>query len=817
MNFYRFQDIKAASDCAAFARDVYGCTIKNGRTAAKWRGGDNPEAVTIDREKFYDHKIKAGGGIFELAAFKVGTDDKQQIQAFLGEYYRLTPTITTGPSPSKSSRYDHLIEQGYHEAARYEYRDLSGDVRHITVRLEHPERSKEFVQGHPTEDGKIRWTLKGIETILYRLPEITASDWVVICEGEKSADRLAAIGIPTTTSPMGAGKWLESYSDALEGKDVAICPDNDEPGAQHAETVAKSLHGKAAKVVVVDPDSELPPKAGIDDWLAADPSRGINSILSLIKDARAWEPPPTGSVVVGPEVFTPESLAIAKRANETPFRNYIETEIEVLKRGKPVKEIVKEPKCQLTMIEDLHRRFLGFPRKVGDYGLFDFDKDTLKVELIEDPSTLQSWIGCKSKKAPKISRQEFMEPMNVFFKTATKHAARYEGVSTIPDWPYRREIFYGHPPIPPPCPYHSRLMTLVDSFLPTTEHDRHLIAAFFCAPIWYIPGVPRPAWIIDSKDGQGSGKSKIPELAAYLYGVEPHNEPIGTKKHELDFNFDRLTKRILSHAGRLKRILIVDNVTGSFTSPELSSLISARSISGMSPYGKGEETRLNDLTVVITVNTATVDSDIADRCLYIHINKPSDEQRNGWIERNQQYIDQYKYEIFADIIHLLESHQLWDVSTPLRFAEFGEKILQPCCGSPEAYAETVNYVIGVRSESNVSEEQARGIIEAFNYELDKLDAADEPVFIRTDVVNSWGGRALRDSDEKFQGLPIQQIRNLIKTGFIPCAEKDIRRLEKKNQKIRYSGVAWNWNLDAKACWLITKDGGGNVVKNSVSL
>jgi hypothetical protein len=197
-SFYSFSEIRAVGDCAAFARDVFGVTIRNGRCAAVWRGGTNPESVSISREEWFDHGgPKKGGGILELAAHRFG-GDIQQTQAFLGGHYHLTPRMTTRAAPSShESRYDRLIADGYQETSRYHYRDAGGTTRHVTVRLQHPDKpGKEFVQGHADGDGRFIWSLKDVDTILYRLPEISASSWVVICEGEKSADRLASIGMP---------------------------------------------------------------------------------------------------------------------------------------------------------------------------------------------------------------------------------------------------------------------------------------------------------------------------------------------------------------------------------------------------------------------------------------------------------------------------------------------------------------------------------------------------------------------------------------------------------------------------------------------
>jgi putative DNA primase/helicase len=288
LRYYAFDDIRAAGDCAAFAHDIYGVEIRHGRCAAAWCGGDNPEAVSIERDKWFDHVRKIGGGILELAAYKFG-GDIQQAQEFLGQHYHLEPKRVAGAAPERrKSRYDQLLADGYTVAARYDYRNVGGQIVHFTFRLQHPEKPKEFVQGTPNTNGRgHRWGLKGVETVLYRLPEIAESSWVILCEGEKSADRLAGLGLPSTTAPMGAGKWSESYSEALRGKDVAVFPDNDEPGREHAQLVARALHGIAASVRIIE-DHSTRPKGGIDDWLDEDGGHGSDDVLALISAAPEW-------------------------------------------------------------------------------------------------------------------------------------------------------------------------------------------------------------------------------------------------------------------------------------------------------------------------------------------------------------------------------------------------------------------------------------------------------------------------------------------------------------------------------------------------
>jgi hypothetical protein len=806
--FYSFEDIRRAADCREIAQTLYGVTIKNGRCAAAWRGGDNPEAVSIQKDKFFDHVEKSGGGPIELAAFKFG-GDIQQAQSYLGERYHLTPKTRTGPAPSHAggSQYDKLIAEGYAEVARYEYRDTAGEVRHVTIRLQHPDKpGKRFVQGAPKPDGGIRWGLSHVDTVLYRLPEIAASDWVAICEGEKSADRLAAIGIPTTTAPMGAGRWNDCYTESLRGKHVAIFPDNDAPGREHAATVAAALHGKAASVRIIPPQSERE-KGGIDDWLDEGGGHDADDILALVAAAPDWAPS-ADTAYTGP---TEDALREAKSANTTPYRNFIPNKIEAEKRGRKVDEVQKEPRTHAAMVNDLFRRFLGFPRKVGDGRLFDFDRDTGTVIDLDTAEGLIAWIGRRGKLNPEFARGDAMITPRQLRESVLAECRRYESISMTPDWPVRPDVYYAHGPLPAPCPHRSRFLTFCGFFLPASDVDAALIRAFVCCPLWYVPGIPRPSWIIDSHDGQGSGKSNLVELVSELYG----HAPIKTSKQELGINLQQLTRRCLSNSGRDARIMLVDNVTGDFQSPELADLITSKHITGMAPYGRGEETRPNNLVYAITANSATVSTDLADRSIYIHVRKPQPAELIGWKDRIQSYIDAHRLEIFADIIAMLSSHVLFpDVLPTTRFPEFELNVLQPACGDAETIAEVLAHLVGARADSNVEEDQARMIAELFESNIARALGTDipAPVFIRSDLVNSWGRTAIQDSYE-FKGRPIQLVRNLAKLRLLPQVDRHITRWPISSGKgIRHHGVAWGFTDTTEEAVVLYKGHENEVLK-----
>jgi len=106
--------------------------------------------------------------------------------------------------------------------------------------------------------------------IPYRLPELLAAehDTVLIVEGEKDADALAALGFVVTTNAGGAEKWTDDLNQHFRGREVYILPDNDEPGERHAAKVSESLAPIARDIRIVRLPG-LPPKGDVSDWLEA--------------------------------------------------------------------------------------------------------------------------------------------------------------------------------------------------------------------------------------------------------------------------------------------------------------------------------------------------------------------------------------------------------------------------------------------------------------------------------------------------------------------------------------------------------------------
>ena len=127
--------------------------------------------------------------------------------------------------------------------ATYDYHDQAGVLVHQTVRYQ----SKRFSQRRPdpfTPDAWV-WNLKTITTVPYHLPLVLAAiargEPIYVPEGEKDVENLMQLGLTGTCNAMGAGKWVKRYSEHLRGATVYLLPDNDKPGAEHVQDVARKL------------------------------------------------------------------------------------------------------------------------------------------------------------------------------------------------------------------------------------------------------------------------------------------------------------------------------------------------------------------------------------------------------------------------------------------------------------------------------------------------------------------------------------------------------------------------------------------------
>lgn len=226
----------------------------NGMALCPFHEDKNPSVKIEERKgQWYCHACKFGGDIIRLIGKIESKTDGQVLNEHCGKtngQYQPSKPIPSGP-PQKDSQVDKI----------YPYLDAHGKEVYQVVRL----IPKSFRQRHGSP-GNWVWSMDRVERVLYRLPEVMKAEQVWIVEGEKDADNLAALGICATTNVAGAGKWLPAYSECLNGKDVAICPDNDKPGAEHAEKVFDSLAGKVATARIISIPKE---HKDVSDYIAS--------------------------------------------------------------------------------------------------------------------------------------------------------------------------------------------------------------------------------------------------------------------------------------------------------------------------------------------------------------------------------------------------------------------------------------------------------------------------------------------------------------------------------------------------------------------
>ena len=225
-------------------------------------------AVDLAKGTFYDHESNEGGGVLDLVRIKSdsaktradaakwlehagfvqgGKKSNGHDQNLKNTNQQKTPHPCLEPTPSHEVMKSWPSEQQPMQtvAAAYDYCDEAGALVFQVLRYE----PKTFRQRRPEGSGW-SWSVKGVRVLPYRLPELLADPaaTVFLVEGEKDADRLAALGLVATCNAGGAGKWKKEHSEFLRARRVVVLPDNDSAGEKHAQQVERSLRWSLPRI-----------------------------------------------------------------------------------------------------------------------------------------------------------------------------------------------------------------------------------------------------------------------------------------------------------------------------------------------------------------------------------------------------------------------------------------------------------------------------------------------------------------------------------------------------------------------------------------
>mgnify|MGYP005841650189 CR=1 FL=1 len=222
------ETIKNSMDFAAFYRSELGelKPVSNGNHLALCPFHDDSKpslSVNFQDGLYKCFGCEAKGDVFDFYQRKHGCDFRtafKELAAFAG-------VQDTKPKSAKKI------------VATYDYHDKDGNPLFQVVRYD----PKSFRQRRPDGQGGWIWNMKGVEPVPYRLPEVLKAQVVIVSEGENDVENLRNAGFregwAATCNPMGAGKWRSEYNEHFQGKQVIILPDNDTPGRNHAQDVAR--------------------------------------------------------------------------------------------------------------------------------------------------------------------------------------------------------------------------------------------------------------------------------------------------------------------------------------------------------------------------------------------------------------------------------------------------------------------------------------------------------------------------------------------------------------------------------------------------
>ena len=154
----------------------------------------------------------------------------------------------------------------------WRYDDLKGRASAYAVRFDSPDGKAVLPLCYGQYGtGRPQWTWKALPEPrpLYGLPKLAAmpDTPVLLVEGEKTADAAQVYFPHHATLTWSGGAKAVSKADfaPLQGRNVIIWPDNDEPGFAAALELANVLEGMAQSLTIVQPPDTLP-----DGWDLAD-------------------------------------------------------------------------------------------------------------------------------------------------------------------------------------------------------------------------------------------------------------------------------------------------------------------------------------------------------------------------------------------------------------------------------------------------------------------------------------------------------------------------------------------------------------------
>jgi hypothetical protein len=297
----------------------------------------------------------------------------------------------------------------------------------------------------------------------------------------------------------------------------------------------------------------------------------------------------------------------------------------------------------------------------------------------------------------------------------------YDSVEQLPHEPPRKKSYYLERDIEPED--NGKIDEFLSRFNPQTAIDRESLKAMLLTLFAGLPEGQRPAFVISSEYGRGTGKTATADAILSVAGGAIN---IGQKEQS-----QRITEALLSDGALERRGVLIDNIRGKVKDSLVESGITASRIEGHRLY-IGRASRPNTLTWVLTANSPTLSNDLAQRSIIIQIGRP---QRGvdfvGWV---RAWLEENRKDLIADILYTLQNAERKTIPPEHRgrFSAWENSVLS-CLKNPEKVAARLYKLRRIADEDA---ENAERLHEAFTEFLEgrDLDTKESRYFINWTTV-----------------------------------------------------------------------------------
>lgn len=445
----------------------------------------------------------------------------------------------------------------------------------------------------------------------------------------------SACDLAARNYPIDEARRLVAHSVAITGVD-----------AGYADDALRRAYAKAAK-------GELTPRHQFRD-------EDVDWALQRMLGDEAPDTPPVAAEP-GDASERPATPPPAPTARRPRVANVL-TRPNPNGKGKPVRVAIPLEK----VIRHVKACFGGWPRSLNGI-LFEYDHETedglpsprgLRVlgkpdaffAWMHERGTVHMWEGeavdADGEPTSAVKRGELFSAVQQW--TEGDHLV--SAIEMIPHEPEIPGVFYV--PCDLPEPTGRALRTFVNAFNAATDLDRAKIEALILTTCWGGPPGKRPAFVFTSEAGRGAGKTSSARAIGLLVGGL-----ITMSEGEDPAVF---LQRLFSDDSLNSRGVLIDNVKGRVNSGQLEAWITGPTVEGKRMYHGGVRRR-NDMTWILTANTASFSRDLAERSVIIQLGEPQTGGRDfdSWVA---SWMRENRPQLIADIIDRLRSDPMTAIS-----------------------------------------------------------------------------------------------------------------------------------------------------------